>query len=104
MRGVKPDQMEAPTPCGDWNARALINYLLQVGCALSLAGRQQPVPAQSQGCELVTAGVGASRFDEEARAATSAWAKPGSWQAPVTTMGDVSMPTTMFISDLAIHR
>lgn len=106
VRGVKPDHLEAPTPCGDWDVRDLINHLLQVGCALSLAGRQQPVPTHLWDRDLVMDGEWTSRFDDEARVATTAWAQPDSWRATVT-MGDVSMPApmaaTMFISDLAIH-
>src|SRR6266540_2024713 len=45
VRGVKPDQLDAPTPCRDWDVGTLTNHLLQVVTALDLAGRGQPVPS-----------------------------------------------------------
>lgn len=105
VHGVKPDQLTAPTPCTDWDVRALTNHLLQVVCALSLAGRRQPVPGELWNRSLMDEGW-ADHFDDEARAATAAWAQPATWEDTVS-LGDTQMPApmvaTMLVSDLAIH-
>lgn len=106
VRGVKPDQLEASTPCEKWDVRLLLNHILQVDCALGLAGAGQPVSAQVWDRDLITAGDWANRFDEEARAASAAWAKPEAWNATVGFGGmpmPATMAATMLISDLAIH-
>ncbi|MFI5492260.1 TIGR03086 family metal-binding protein [Actinoplanes sp. NPDC051859] len=105
VRGVKPDQLSAPTPCTDWDVRALTNHLLQVASALHLAGRRQTVPDELWGRDFMDEGW-ADRFDDEGRAAAAAWAQPSAWEGMVS-MGGAEMPApmiaTMFASDLAIH-
>ncbi|GGQ39154.1 TIGR03086 family metal-binding protein [Couchioplanes azureus] len=105
VRGVGPGQFHAPSPCADWDVRALTNHLLQVASALHLAGRRQPVPGDLWGRDLMSEGW-ADRFDEEGRAAAAAWAQPGAWDGTVG-MGGAEMPArviaTMLVSDLAIH-
>src|SRR5688572_25969424 len=105
VRGVKPDQLAAPTPCADWDVRALTNHLLQVVGALHLAGRRRSVPDAMWGRDLMSEGW-ADRFEDEGRAAEAAWAQPGAWDGMVG-MGGAEMPApliaTMFASDLAIH-
>ncbi|MFC7547349.1 TIGR03086 family metal-binding protein [Plantactinospora sp. GCM10030261] len=105
VRGVGPGQFQAPTPCVEWNVRALTNHLLQVASALHLAGRRRPVPEELWSHDLMTV-EWADRFDEESRAAVVAWAHPGSSNGMVQ-MGAAEMPApmiaTMLASDLAIH-
>jgi uncharacterized protein (TIGR03086 family) len=105
LRGVKPDQLTAPTPCAGWDVRVLTNHLLQVVGALHLAGRRQPVPDALWGQDLVDE-AWADRFDDEGRAAVAAWARPDAWDGTVG-MGGAEMPApmiaTMFVSDLAVH-
>jgi uncharacterized protein (TIGR03086 family) len=45
IRAVPPGLAGAPTPCRDWDVRTLVNHLFQVGAAIELAGRGEPVPA-----------------------------------------------------------
>jgi uncharacterized protein (TIGR03086 family) len=105
VRGVKPDQFSAATPCRDWDVRTLTNHLLQVVCALGLAGRLRAVPGELWGRELMSDGW-ADHFDEEGHAAVAAWVEPAAWDGTVG-MGDAGMPAamvaTMLASDLAIH-
>ena len=105
VRGVKPDQLSGPTPCADWDVRALTNHLLQVASALHLAGRRRPVPDDLWGRDLMDEGWD-DRFDGESRAAVAAWEQPGAWEGMVG-MGGAEMPApmiaTMLASDLAIH-
>ncbi|WP_117215682.1 TIGR03086 family metal-binding protein [Allorhizocola rhizosphaerae] len=105
VRGVKPDQMSAPTPCRDWDVRVLANHLLQVAVALRLAGRGEAVPGGLWADDLLT-GDWAARFEDETRQAIAAWAEPSAWDG-VVDMGGSAMPAglaaTMLVSDLVIH-
>ncbi|GAB7036284.1 MULTISPECIES: TIGR03086 family metal-binding protein [Catenuloplanes] len=106
VHGVTPEQLGAPTPCADWDVRALTNHLLQVAAALSLAGRRLPVPAELWGRDLMTADAPGDRFDDDRRAALEGWSEPSAWDATVD-VGGMPMPApaavSMLVSDLAIH-
>jgi hypothetical protein len=71
VRGVKPHQLDAATPCEEWTVRTLINHLRQVIGALSLAGRGEAVPNELWEREYNEA---APRFDDEADRAIASWA------------------------------
>src|SRR5215207_4347835 len=99
VRGVGPDQLEAPTPCREWDVRALTNHLRLVTGALTLAGRGEPVPDQHW-----SGSAPADGFDGEA--AIAAWARPAAWAGTVR-LGAMAMPApmvaSMLVSDLVIH-
>lgn len=95
VRGVKPEQLDAPTPCRDWDVRTLANHLLQVISALNLVGRGAPIPEDMWQRELMSAGW-ADRFEAEARQAVAAWA------GQVAGERDQFIGT-MLVSDLVIH-
>jgi uncharacterized protein (TIGR03086 family) len=105
VRGVRPEQLGAATPCADWNVRALTNHVLQVGFALRLAGRRAPLPDDLWTQDLIGADGPADRFEDDRRDALEAWSEPAAWEgkvdlgAPMTTFEAV----TMLASDLAIH-
>jgi uncharacterized protein (TIGR03086 family) len=46
LREVPPGMAGAPTPCRDWDVQTLTGHLRQVGAALDLAMRGEPVPAE----------------------------------------------------------
>jgi uncharacterized protein (TIGR03086 family) len=94
LRQVPDGTHGAPTPCHEWDVRALIDHIARVGAALELTGRGEPVPA-----ELWTGA--APPFD--AAAVTKAWIAPPA----VARMGDMDMPGplagTMLAADLVLH-
>ena len=103
--GVKPEQLGAPTPCAEWDVRALLNHLLLVAGALARAGRQQPVPDEHWAADVVSDDW-AGAFDEHARAATAAWAEPAPWAGPARLGGSpmpAEMAVAMLTADLAVH-
>jgi uncharacterized protein (TIGR03086 family) len=105
LRGVGPDHLAAPTPCGDWDVRTLGNHLLQVVSALALAGRGAAVPDELWKRDLTVDGWSA-RFDDAAGQAVAAWADPVAPHRTVT-MGSADMPApfvaAMLVADLTIH-
>jgi uncharacterized protein (TIGR03086 family) len=103
VRGVKPDQLGAPTPCRDWDIRTLTNHLLQVVTALKLAGHHDVVPGELWERDF---GPEDGRFEETAREAIAAWAEPGAWEGTIP-VGTAEMPAgfvaAMLATDLVIH-
>jgi uncharacterized protein (TIGR03086 family) len=96
LRDVPARLLGAPTPCREWTVRILVNHLVQVGTALELAGRGEPVPAAHWARSFPP-----ERFDPAAAAA--AWTAP----PPAVRMGDHEMPGplvgAMLASDLVLH-
>ena len=105
VRGVKPDQLGAPTPCTEWDVRTLANHLLAVISALNLAGHRADMPNDLWERDLMT-DEWAGRFDDEARCAVAAWAEPTAWEGTVS-MGSTELPApfvaTMLATDLVVH-
>ena len=105
VRGVEAAEFGSPTPCDDWDVRALINHMLQVSSALSRAGRGEAVPADLWELDLMDTDW-AGRFDDKAKAAVAGWADPTAWEGTVS-LGGAGMPApmiaTMLASDLVIH-
>jgi uncharacterized protein (TIGR03086 family) len=105
VRGTKPDQLGMPTPCPDWDVRALVNHLFQVVNATRLAASGEPVPDELWAEDLVPADW-AERFEDETRRAVTASAEHGAWDG-MRTAGSTEMPAqllaAMLISDLVIH-
>lgn len=105
LRGVRPEQFGAPTPCHAWDVRTLTNHLVQVGSALNLAGHRQAVPGDLWGQDLL-GDDWAGRFDKDTDEAVAAWADPAAWEGTLN-LGGGDMPApliaTMLASDLVIH-
>ncbi|WP_250030915.1 TIGR03086 family metal-binding protein [Paractinoplanes maris] len=97
---VDPGSLDAPTPCQDWDVRALTNHLLLVAAALELAGRGEPIPDDHWAAE------DAGTFRAHAAAATALWAADEAWNRPVR-MASMPMPApmavSMLVSDVVIH-
>jgi uncharacterized protein (TIGR03086 family) len=77
IRSVKPDQLSLPTPCEDWDLRALLDHLLNnlVGWAATVQGRERPgdrtSPVSEAGDDVAAA------WDPARAAVVEAFAAPG---------------------------
>jgi uncharacterized protein (TIGR03086 family) len=94
LRDVPEGTQGAPTPCADWDVRALTDHIARVGAALEMSGRGEPVPA------ALWTGPAAA-FDDAA--VTAAWRTPPA----VARMGDTDLPGAlagaMLAADLVLH-
>ncbi|MGH3879479.1 MAG: TIGR03086 family metal-binding protein [Actinophytocola sp.] len=109
-RNVKPDQLTAPTPCPEWDVRALVNHLMFWSAFRSeLAARKQQAPADDPVTEETdfTAqrdwpGTLARQLDR----AVAAWAEPGATEGNTGLAGG-SMPARMIgmmmVGELVVH-
>ena len=89
VRGVRPDQLTRPTPCADWDVRALLDHLSYV----AVLGNRSGTAASVDFCVL-------------AERLTESWADPGAWQGTmVFGAGEVPAPLAaeLTMGDLVLH-
>ena len=67
VQAVRPDQHARPTPCADWDVRALIDHLADVALMSERAATRRP--------DVVSAD-----FLVLAKRLTGAWSDPGAWE------------------------
>jgi len=93
---VKPEQLTAPTPCQDYDVRALVNHVLYWLPVLELAARKQPIPTDrpAQGEQDLTEGDWRTLLAEWVQRLATAWADPAAWQG-TTSMGGGEFPSSM---------
>jgi uncharacterized protein (TIGR03086 family) len=102
VRAIDPVQLASPTPCAEYDVRALVNHLLYWGPWLEAAARRQPAPSVAGGEREVdlTDGDWASALEKLVDALLDAFARPGAF-AGMTTMGSAELPASM-IADMVL--
>ncbi|MFG2649734.1 TIGR03086 family metal-binding protein [Streptomyces sp. NPDC048436] len=110
VRAIPEDRLADPTPCADYDVKALVNHLIQVVVQFqALAAKQNSDFSESP--DFVTGtGAGAEgppwrdRFADEAGKLVAAWSAPG---ADEGTTGAMDMPARtvgcMALLDLTVH-
>jgi uncharacterized protein (TIGR03086 family) len=97
IRNVKPDQLDAPTPCAEYDVRKLINHLLFWGPSLEGAGRKQivPPPGASDTEVELTGGDWAAELEAQLGRTAEAWSQPAAWQGTTRMVGPTELPASM---------
>ncbi|MDU0289484.1 TIGR03086 family metal-binding protein [Saccharothrix longispora] len=104
--GIKPDQLGAPTPCTEFDVRALVNHLMHWAPVLEGAGRKEQVapPVES---DDVTTDDWAAELTARLRATAAAWSTPESWEGATYMGGPDTMPAEvvggMTLGELVVH-
>jgi uncharacterized protein (TIGR03086 family) len=106
-RNVKADQLALPTPCRDWDVRALVNHLTFWSAFRSeVAARKQTPPSGVEGDVDYAADDWVRVYERQLERAVAAWAEPGAWEG-VTGMAGGQMPAPtigrMIIGELVTH-
>ncbi|WP_229074890.1 TIGR03086 family metal-binding protein [Actinoplanes sp. DH11] len=102
VRGVRDDQLDAPTPCTDYRVRDLLNHLLQVtGNFADLAARKEvdwsPGPDRLRGDWRAA-------FGADLRALSAAWGDPAVLEGVSPGMGLPQRTVgLMLVTDLLVH-
>lgn len=106
VEAVKPDRLELPTPCSDYDVRDLINHFAGTTAWLERMGRRLPPdPDDPFGANNdVTTGDWQALLAARIRAVAAAWDEPSSWEGSID---DVQMPATMIggmaLTELLMH-
>jgi uncharacterized protein (TIGR03086 family) len=107
VRAVPPGVWEAPTPCRDWDVRALVNHLTveHLWVPPLLAGlTREDIGNRFDGDQLGVDPV--ARWTATARRSRDAWNRPGIWSTtPVLSFGPTPADEYAFqlTADLLLH-
>ncbi|WP_405839420.1 TIGR03086 family metal-binding protein [Streptomyces platensis] len=105
LRAVRDDQLGRPTPCSEYDVRALLNHLFQVVVAFQTLAAKKDVDFSRTPDRLGEYGAQwPDRFADETVRLVEAWAAPGAedgltggMQLPARTVG------AMVLLDLTVH-
>lgn len=109
VRNIKPDQLDAPTPCTEYDVRKLIHHLLFWGPSLEGAGRKEtvPSPAAAESDVDLTQGDWAADLVAQLERATVAWSAPEAWQGTTHMGNPTEMPAAMVggmvLGEMLVH-
>ncbi|MFH8882211.1 TIGR03086 family metal-binding protein [Streptomyces californicus] len=102
VRGIDDARLDDPTPCAEYDVRALLNHLFLVVVNFQALAARKDVDF-SQEPEFVT-GDWRSRFGEETARLVEAWGAPGAEEG---TTGRMGLPARtvglMVLGDLTVH-
>lgn len=111
VANVKPDQYDLPTPCADWDVRALVNHLTHWSAVVSeRTARKLPVPADGSEKEGLTDYAAKPDFQDffadRLDRAVRAWGEPGAWEGESVMASSplaASFIGQMVYGELVIH-
>jgi uncharacterized protein (TIGR03086 family) len=109
VRDVPQDALSAPTPCADFDVRALVNHLLFYGPSLAAAGRKEvvPPPAAAESDVDLTAGDWSGDLLAVLDDVAASWSTPAAWTGATRIVGPSEMPAPviggMLVGEIALH-
>ncbi|MET7366299.1 TIGR03086 family metal-binding protein [Streptomyces sp. NPDC005566] len=102
VRGIGDEDLTAPTPCSEYDVRALLNHLFLVVANFRALAAREPVDF-SRTPDVVT-GDWRGRFGDETALLVKAWDEPG---AEDGVAGGMGLPARtvglMVLGDLTVH-
>src|SRR5262249_29953521 len=106
VAGVRPDQLDDPTPCSEWDVRALLNHLIGVAEMFSHVAEGKPIPPPDPNTDYFVGEEYAAAYDSATARVLAAWQKPGALAATITLpLGDVpgSVGASINFIDVLVH-
>jgi uncharacterized protein (TIGR03086 family) len=109
VRSIDTGQLGAPTPCREYDVRALLNHLLFWGPSLAGAARDAAVmpPAATEREVDLTGGDWADKLVAQIEQIAAAWSDPAAW-AGTTRLGSpdpipAALIGGMVLTELVVH-
>lgn len=106
VRAATRVPLDAPTPCGGWDLRALLGHLLHWTPVLAAAGRREPVAPPDESADPVT-GDWADALNAARDRLADTWTDPASWHGTVSLGGPQELPAPMIggmvLGELVLH-
>lgn len=94
VRGVPSGRLDGPTPCTEYDVRALAGHLADwTGRRARRAARKEPIEDAAGDDVPAIGGPGwAEAYAAEARATAEAWTEPTAWEGSTSLTGGGDMP------------
>lgn len=108
IRNIKPNELDAQTPCTEYDVRKLINHLLFWGPSLEGAARKETVPPPAEAeSELDLTDGWAAKLETQIERMVTAWSAPAAWDGVTRMGGPMELPASliggMVVTELAVH-
>lgn len=104
VRAIRPDQLDARTPCKEFTVAELLGHLAPVLASSERAARKQPQTSGSSNADA--ASIDPAAVADLALGVGTAWAEPAAWEG-TTEFGEGEMPAqfagTITLQELALH-
>ncbi|MFI8193054.1 TIGR03086 family metal-binding protein [Streptomyces sp. NPDC085946] len=104
VRGIPDEALAAPTPCGDYDVRALVNHLFHVVVEFRALAAKQPADFSRTPDRVGAGGDWREEFAGAAARLVAAWSAPGAEEG---TTGGMGLPARtvgcMALLDLTVH-
>jgi uncharacterized protein (TIGR03086 family) len=106
---IEPHQLDARTPCAQWDVRKVVNHLLFWGPSEEGAARKElvPPPAEDEADVDLTEGDWAHSLAANIDRIAAAWSEPSAWDGVTHLGGPREMPASliggMIVGELVVH-
>ncbi|MDJ0344597.1 TIGR03086 family metal-binding protein [Streptomyces sp. H10-C2] len=106
-RTIKPEQLTAPTPCAEFDARTLINHwVLYTSHGLEHRALRTTLPEELTEHDFTADPAWAEAYAAQLDRALAAWARPEAWEGGID-MGGAEMPAAdiaaMLLLEMVLH-
>jgi uncharacterized protein (TIGR03086 family) len=105
VRGVRDEQLGDPTPCSEYDVRALLNHLFHVVVSFQALAAKGTADFTTTPDHLGSGGADwRARFEEETARLVEAWSAPGALEGTSQGMGLPQRTVGgMVLGDLTVH-
>jgi uncharacterized protein (TIGR03086 family) len=105
--GVRPDQLDGPTPCTEFDTRTLVNHwVLYTAYGLERRARREELPEELTARDFTAAADWADAYAAQLERAVAAWADPAVWAGEVD-LGGMAMPAAtiaqLVVKEMVVH-
>lgn len=101
--GVTPGQMTGPTPCPEFDTRALTNHLVAyTGIGMELRARREPHPDDLATRDFTADPQWAAQYAAQLDRSVAAWADPAVWEGEINGMPAEALAGMLFL-ELVLH-
>ncbi|WP_431681371.1 TIGR03086 family metal-binding protein [Kitasatospora sp. KL5] len=106
-RGVRPEQLDGPTPCAEFDTRALVNHwVLYTSHGLEHRARRTELPQDLVARDFTADTAWAEAYAEQLDRAVRAWSDPAAWEGDVD-LGGTPVPAVsiagMIVKEMVVH-